>query len=78
MENYVIIHTALKKVITHSTLKALIEKLPGQTFMQTHKSFVVSLGKVNTIEGNMLHIGQHRVPIGRQLKDDVMNRIIGL
>jgi DNA-binding LytR/AlgR family response regulator len=78
MENYVIIHTALKKVITHSTLKALIEKLPGKTFMQTHKSFVVSLGKVNTIEANMLHIGQHRVPIGRQLKDDVMNRIIRL
>jgi DNA-binding LytR/AlgR family response regulator len=76
MENYVIIHTATKKIITHSTLKALMDKLSRQQFMQTHKSFIVALDKVNTIEGNTLHLGTHRVPIGRQLREPVMERLI--
>ncbi|RWY53940.1 LytR/AlgR family response regulator transcription factor [Mucilaginibacter gilvus] len=76
MENYVVIHTATKKIITHSTLKALMDKLPRQQFMQTHKSFIVSLDKVNTIEGNILHVGTHRVPVSRQLREPVMERLI--
>ena len=77
LENYIIIQTIAKKIIIHSTLKAVIEKLPKQQFMQTHKSYVVALGKVSTIAGNTMHIGTYQVPIGRQLREDVMNRIIG-
>lgn len=76
MENYVIIHTASKKVITHSTLKSLIEKLPKQAFLQTHKSYIVAINKVGAVEGNMLYIGNHQVPISRQLRDQVLGRII--
>jgi two-component system LytT family response regulator len=76
MENYVIIHTASKKVITHSTLKSLIEKLPKQAFLQTHKSYIVAINKVGAVEGNMLYIGNHQVPIRRQLRDQVLGRII--
>jgi two-component system LytT family response regulator len=76
MENYVIIHTANKKVITHSTLKSLVEKLPKQAFLQTHKSYIVAINKVGAVEGNVLHVGNHQVPISRQLRDQVLGRII--
>jgi DNA-binding LytR/AlgR family response regulator len=76
MENYVIIHTATKKLITHSTLKSLIEKLPKQAFLQTHKSYIVAINKIGAVEGNILHIGNHQVPISRQLRDQVLGRII--
>ena len=76
MENYVIIHTAGKKVITHSTLKSLMEKLPKSAFLQTHKSYIIAINKINAVEGNMLYIGDKQVPISRQLRDQVLGRII--
>ncbi len=76
MENYVVIHTANRKIVTHSTLKALVEKLPQQQFIQTHKSYVIAVNKVSSIEGNVLYINQQQVPVSRQLKESVMNAII--
>src|SRR5246127_4031484 len=58
MENYVAIYLEGKKIITHSTIKSLLEKLPSKQFIQTHKSYVVAIGKIGTIEGNILHIGE--------------------
>jgi two-component system LytT family response regulator len=76
MENYVIIHTAGKKVITHSTLKSLMEKLPKPAFLQTHKSYIIAVNKISAVEGNMLHVGDKQVPISRQLREQVLARII--
>jgi DNA-binding LytR/AlgR family response regulator len=76
LENYVIIHTLTQKIITHSTLKALVEKLPKQAFLQTHKSYVAAINKVHAVEGNILHIGTHQVPVSRQLREQVLGRII--
>jgi DNA-binding LytR/AlgR family response regulator len=76
LENYIGIYTAGKKVITHSTMKALQEKLPGQRFIQPHKSYIVAIDKINSIEGNVLHIQQYQVPISKYLKEEVMERIV--
>lgn len=76
MENYVEIYTSNKKIITHSTLKAFTEKLPQRKFFQTHKSYIVALNKVTSIEGNVLSVNQHQVPISRQLREQVMHTLI--
>ncbi len=76
MENYVVIYTKEKKLITHSTLKALLEKLPIHQFLQTHKSYVVAINKITGIEGNILYINQQQIPVSRQLKEDVMKVIL--
>jgi len=76
MENYVGIYLAAKKLIIHSTLKALQEKLPVQDFLQPHKSYLINLNHINSIEGNMLHIGDYQVPISKYQKEEVMERIL--
>jgi len=76
MENYVEIHTLNKRIITHSTLKALADKLPQRKFLQTHKSYIIAHSKITSIEGNMLNMGQHQVPISRQLREQVMHTLI--
>lgn len=76
MENYVVIQTINKKIITHSTLKAFADKLPLRKFLQTHKSYIVAYNKVNSIEGNMLAVGLHQIPISRQLREQVMHLLI--
>ena len=76
LENYIGIYTAGKKIITHSTLKALQEKLPPQRFIQPHKSYIVAIDKINSIEGNVLHIQQYQVPISKYLKEEVLEKIV--
>lgn len=76
LENYIGIYTANKKIVTHSTLKAFQEKLPQQQFIQPHKSYIAALDKINSIEGNVLHIQQYQVPISKYQKEEVLEKII--
>ena len=77
MENYVALYTTDKKLITHSTLKALQEKLPPSQFIQPHKSYLVNIQRIQSIEGNILHIGgKYQIPISKYQKDEVMERIV--
>ncbi|MBS1527734.1 MAG: response regulator transcription factor [Bacteroidetes bacterium] len=76
MENYVAIYQENKKIVTHSTIKSLLEKLPQKQFIQTHKSYVVAIDKVGTIEGNTLHIGEYKVPMSKYLREEVLGVIV--
>ncbi|MBS1601153.1 MAG: response regulator transcription factor [Bacteroidetes bacterium] len=76
LENYVAIYTREKKIITHLALKMLQEKLPRTSFIQPHKSYIVAIDKINSIEGNILHIGAYQVPISKYQKEDVMEKIV--
>ena len=76
LENYVAIYTREKKIITHLTLKMLQEKLPAASFAQPHKSYLIAIDRIDSIEGNMLHIGQYTVPISKYQKEEIMEKIV--
>jgi DNA-binding LytR/AlgR family response regulator len=77
LQNYVIIHTPTKKLITYMTLSSVENQLPKDQFLKVHKSFIVSIAGIKAIDGNEIIIGDSRIPISRNLKDQVVNRIIG-
>jgi two-component system, LytTR family, response regulator len=76
MENYVAIYLDNKKIVTHTTIKSLLEKLPAKQFIQTHKSYVVASDKVATIEGNMLHVQNYKVPVSKYMREEVLGKIV--
>src|SRR5581483_6399109 len=77
MENYVALYIGDKKLITHSTLKALQEKLPAGQFIQPHKSYVVNINCIQSIEGNILHVeGKYQIPISKYQKEEIMEKIV--
>ncbi|SHE53895.1 LytR/AlgR family response regulator transcription factor [Pedobacter caeni] len=76
MENYVAIHLKDKKIVTHTTIKSLLEKLPARQFIQTHKSYIAGIQKIDTIDGNILHIQKHQVPVSKYLRKVVMETIL--
>jgi len=76
MENYSAIHFENRKIVTHTTFKALLEKLPAKLFIQTHKSYIVAVDKVETIEGNTIHIQKHQVPMSKYLRETVLAQIV--
>ncbi|AYB29941.1 LytR/AlgR family response regulator transcription factor [Chryseolinea soli] len=77
MQNYVIIHTGERKLITYITLASLEEQMPKDQFLRVHKSFLISLPHVKAIEGDEIILENARVPIGRTLREQVVQRIIG-
>jgi len=76
LQNYVVIHTTVKKYISYLTFKSVEEYLPAARFIKVHKSFIVAAEKIDSIDGNIIRIGQHQVPISRNLKEEVMEKIL--
>jgi DNA-binding LytR/AlgR family response regulator len=76
LQNYVIIHTRERKYITYLTLKSVEDYLPAAHFIKTHKSYIVAASMIESIEGNEIRIGQHHIPISRNLKDEVMEKLL--
>jgi len=77
LQNYVCIHTTLKKYITYLTFKAVEDYLPPGRFLKVHKSYIVAENKVDSIEGNEVIIQSHHIPISRNLKDEVLEKLLG-
>jgi DNA-binding LytR/AlgR family response regulator len=76
MMNYVLLYTNSKKMMVYITMKALEEQLPSKTFIKVHKSFIVNISKIKSIEGNILNIGSEKIAVSQNLREKVMNEII--
>jgi DNA-binding LytR/AlgR family response regulator len=74
--NYVILHTVNGKMIVYLTIKGIMDSLPAEQFIKVHKSFIVNSRKINSIEGNIVHIGKAEIPIRQNSQDDVMKLIL--
>jgi DNA-binding LytR/AlgR family response regulator len=66
--DYVKIHLEEQSILTNSTFTAILDLLPGNKFVRTHKSFAVNIEKLNSISGNQIAIGKHKVPVGYTFK----------
>ena len=76
MQNYVTIYSTRGKYITMLSLKSLEEKLADTAFIRIHKSFIASITKIDGIEGNELFIQNNRIPISRNYREQVIERVI--
>lgn len=76
LENYVSIHTHKGKYITLLSLKTVEENLDQQSFIRVHKSYIVSISKIEAIENNEIVIQTSRIPISRNYREVVIDRVI--
>ncbi|MDH5399784.1 MAG: response regulator [Cyclobacteriaceae bacterium] len=70
---YTYIYYDNHKKISNASLKTLKEKLKGRPFVQTHKSYIVNLSKVETIALSYLHIGEHEVPVSKNFRSGLLD-----
>ncbi len=73
--NYVKINMVDRIIVSHQTLTSFTHNLPESQFIRVHKSFIISIDKIELIEGNRIHIKDHKIPIGKMYKLNV-NRLI--
>ncbi len=72
--NYAKVYLENEMIVTHEKLSTFEQLLPSDEFIRVHKSFVISIDRINLIEGNRIKISDHEIPIGQVYKMNV-NRL---
>jgi DNA-binding LytR/AlgR family response regulator len=68
--DYIKIHLSDNKFVTNLSMKKIHALLPQDQFYRTHKSFIVSVDKIETLEGNLVSINGEKLPIGNSYRQD--------
>ena len=76
LQNYITIYTTKGKFITLLSLKSVEQHLDSKLFIRIHKSFIVSITKIDSIENNEILIQSSRIPISRNFRDEVIDRVV--
>ena len=71
LKDYIKVYHESEKapILSINTLKSIEEKLPADRFMRIHRSFIVNLDKIETIERGRIIFGDVYIPVGDQYKD---------
>ncbi|WP_340229082.1 LytR/AlgR family response regulator transcription factor [Emticicia oligotrophica] len=77
LKDYIKIYVASqpRPIITRMTMKSIEEKFASLPFMRVHKSYIVSLNKIESIRNLKISIGQHLIPVSEQFSDELLRRI---
>ncbi len=75
--NYLAFQTTSKKILVRANMTDIFSYVPESQFCRVHKSFVVSLGNIHTLEVHQLSVGKFKVPIGSSYREELMKRITG-
>ncbi len=69
MQGYLSVVLPGKKIITKQSFKTISMNLPKNEFVQVHKSWLVNITKIKSIERNRITIADQLIPIGDTYKD---------
>lgn len=72
IKDYIKVNLNDKQVITYQRISYMQEKLPDDKFVRIHKSFIVSLDKIDFYSNENVTIRGHMIPIGRSYKNQVI------
>ncbi len=71
LKDYIKVVTIHKTIITKQSISSIEEMLPKHQFIRIHRSFIVSINKIESFTNEMVEIGQKQLPISRMYKLDV-------
>jgi DNA-binding LytR/AlgR family response regulator len=77
LKDYIKIYTAHQPVLTLKSLKSFESRLPKDKFMRVHRSYLVAMNKINSVERNTVMIANQSIPISEGYRDrfyDVITR----
>ena len=73
--NYMRVITEEGKYTILSTMKDVAAKLPSDDFVRVHRSFIVRLDKIESIEDNYIVINENQINIGKAYKDGLSKKL---
>jgi two-component system LytT family response regulator len=77
LKDYISIFTPAERIITLQNMKKMEDALPTRHFMRVHKSYIVSINKIDSIERSRISIGDRTIPVGDTYRDDFFKVVDG-
>jgi len=74
--DYVSIQLSDKKLVAHGTLKSWEEKLKRNGFQRVHRTNLVNLEKIDHVDGNLIRIGPHKIPLSEPYKKNLLDLLL--
>ena len=71
LKDYIKVVTKSKTIITRQSISAIEERLPKASFIRIHRSFIVSLSKVQSYSPELIAIGNEELPVSRMYRHEV-------
>lgn len=75
LKDYISIYTKDERIITLQNMKKMEETLPSNQFIRVHKSYIISLDKIQSIERSRISISGKTIPIGDTYREEFYKRI---
>jgi len=75
MKDYLRIICTGKKIMTLQSFAKLEESLPSKKFCRVHKSFIVAIDKIKSVERGVIVIADQRIPVSNTYKDNFFSKI---
>ncbi len=76
LDDYLQVHLdSGKKIVTRSTMKGILEKLPDTKFKRAHRSFIVPLRKIESVYKDTAKIGDFRIPLSATYKHEILKNL---
>ena len=73
--DYIKIHLEDKTIVTRETISNIEAKLPQKEFLRIHRSYIVSISKIDSFTNEFIEVKKKAHPISRSYKKDVLNRL---
>jgi two-component system LytT family response regulator len=77
LKDYISIFTSQERIITLQNMKKMEDALPERHFVRVHKSYIVALNKIDSIERSRIFIGDKVIPVGDTYRDQFFKMIEG-
>lgn len=71
----IFLFSSTRPVITRMSMKSLEERLPEDRFVRVHKSFIVSINKIESIRKGRISILKAMIPISEHFKENLFRHI---
>ena len=75
MGDYIRLVTVDKKLTVYDRLSSFLEKLPKDHFCQIHKSYLISLARIDYLEGKQVRIGNVLLPVSKSFRNELDERL---
>lgn len=75
MADYVRIYVGDKRHTVYSSMKAIEAKLPSDAFVRVHRSYIVNVGMIDTVEDNTVVVAGHLVAVGVTYQKSLMAKL---
>lgn len=76
--DYIKIHQSGEVLISRETVSGAVEKLPSTGFIRTHRSFIVSVAKIENYTTEHITLDNKSIPIGRSYREEVGSHLNNL